>query len=113
MSGLQVTQLLRALGVDSLGRSGGERKAEVRAQVGLPRDPELKSTSPESKASGRTPSQGSKTDAAAGKSEVNGQVGKKPLPKIAPGSTAEVKGKVGTGSAKGVGKPVAKEDKNT
>lgn len=101
MGAAEVIQVLQALDVKVLGMSAAEKKAEVRAQVGLPRDMDA--------------------GAGAGGTETNGAVkveekkvekekdkgGKTAVPKVAPGSTAAKKGKVGTGAAEGVSKPGA------
>lgn len=103
MGAAEIIQVLQALDVKVLGMSAAEKKAEVRAQVGLPRDGDAG------------------VGVGAGGKETNGAVkveekkvekekekekgGKTTVPKVAPGSTAEKKGKVGTGAVEGVSKP--------
>lgn len=93
MGAADVIQVLQALNVKTLGMSAAEKKAELRVQVGLPRDVE---------AAGNAVG-GGKAEEAPQKNEKEG----KPKPRVAPGSTAEKKGKVGGGAAEGVSKPGA------
>lgn len=91
MGAADVIQVLQALNVKTLGMSAAEKKAELRVQVGLPRDVEAAGLG------------GEKAEEAPQKNEKEG----KPKPRVAPGSTAEKKGKVGGGAAEGVSKPGA------
>lgn len=88
----EVIQVLQALDVKVLGMSPAEKKAELRAQVGLPRDGD----------GGKVSEDGSSE-----KEKVVPATAKASLPKVAPGSTAEKKGKVGVGAVEGVSKPGA------
>jgi len=90
MGASEVIQLLQALDVKTLGMGAAEKKAEVRAQVGLPRDVEPAAAA-------------GKTEEVAGERPASGAV-KGAAPKVAPGSTAEKKGKVGGGAVEGGGK---------
>lgn len=85
----EVIQVLQALGVKSLGMSAAEKKGEVRAQTGLPREAEKEGVVEKGEGEGKAEVPKTKT-----------------VPKVAPGSTAEKVGKMGTATAKGVGKPV-------
>lgn len=103
MGASEVIQVLQALDVKTLSMSASEKKGELRAQLGLPREVETAaSAAPTAMAAG----------AKAKEMKSDGKVAapaKKTLPKVAPGSTAEKAGTVGTGAAKGVSKPAGKE----
>ena len=106
----QVIQVLQALDVKSLGKSQAEKKGELRAQVGLPREADIASAV----AAGGKETVANNTSAAAAagqKEEAKAKVpGQRILPKVAPGSTAEKVGKEGTAAAKGVSRPVGKQE---
>ena len=102
MAAGQVIQVLQALDVKSLGMSAGEKKGELRAQVGLPRDIEAATASAASAAAAPG---GTKVEEAKGGAKTAAPPAQRTLPKIAPGSTAEKMGKSGTEAAKGVSKP--------
>lgn len=89
MAAAEVIQVLQALDVKVLGMSAGEKKAELRAQVGLPR--EVDGRLEEKK-------EDVKPDAAKEGAKIPAQ---RTLPRIAPGSTAEKKGGTGTAAAEG------------
>ena len=96
-------QILQALNVKTLGMSASEKKGELRAQVGLPRD--MEATPAAAAATSGAGVKGKEVEIAVeGKAGVSKQ---RTLPKVAPGSTAQVAGKKGTGAAEGVSKPVS------
>lgn len=113
MGASEVIQVLQALDVKILGMSPAEKKAEVRVQVGLPRDSEGaagKGAATASDGGKGTAGVGGKTHADGGNDEKEKVVPgatKAALPKVAPASTAEKKGKVGGAAVEGVGKPAA------
>lgn len=95
MGAAEVIQVLQALDVQILGMNAAEKKKELRAQVGLPRDVV------DGSGVGGSGGGGSGSGGGGGKGEnavgfgKDGGAGvglKKALPKVAPGSTAEKKG---------------------